>query len=98
MSHRFKTHLALPPPPHHHHSQQLKARVSELEAELEKLRYRADCLGRSLKEGHAAARRALEEVDKEGGDREGGKLRSRLGRILFGKYYYEGGEGEGAGQ
>ena len=71
-------------------NKQLRARVAELEAELEKLRYRTERLGCSLREGDAAARRALEEVK---GDRG---LRSRLGRVLFGKYYLEEGEEEEA--
>jgi len=67
-------------------SSKLKAKVAELEAETEKLRYRVERLGCSLKERRAAARAALEELE---GDRG---LRSRLGRVLFGKYYYEEGE------
>ena len=59
--------------------------MAELEAEVDKLNYRVGCLGSSLREGTAAARRALEEV-KKGSDNG---LRLRLGRILFGKYFLE---------
>ena len=105
-------HLSSPPPPTHTQPSQqptplllllllppsqLKARVSELEAELEKLHYRVERLGCSLREGDAAARRALEEVGNGGGEGREGGLRSRLGRVLFGKYYYEEGGG-GPGQ
>lgn len=62
---------------------ELKAKVAELESEVEQLQFRVERLGSSLRESAAAARRALDEVKSDQ------SLRRRLGRILFGKYFYK---------
>lgn len=70
-----------------HFTTQLRAKLAELEAENAKLRYRVERLGAALKEGTTAAKKALEEAGESRGGDQG--LRSRLGRILFGKYFIE---------